>query len=86
MTAADHREIIALFDGVLALAIQLLIAANPDLLLPPEAAPRPLPRRLRQARELFDLVRELHISLERYRLDAHPDVALTTTGDDDFPF
>ncbi len=82
-----HDQVAGLFETVIVLAIQLLIAGNPDLLVAPEDAPPPPPtRRLRHAREMVALARELHLALERYRDHTRPPGHLSTGPDDDIPF
>jgi hypothetical protein len=58
---------IPLLEALLGLAIQLLIADNPDLLLPPEVPRLHPPQRLAHARLIVGLLRETHYALERYR-------------------
>lgn len=86
MTAPDP---IYLLETLLALGIQLLLADNPELLLPPEVAIlHPTPR-LTRARAIVALLRETHFALERYR-NAAPRMQTPESGsegrDDDIPF
>jgi hypothetical protein len=89
-----------LLDSALILAIQLLVARHPNLLLPDDVQRiRPLPS-LRAARAIVRLIDMLLAELAHYSalddlddagpaLDAHhaPDPVATTAGDDDdIPF
>jgi hypothetical protein len=80
-----HDRAVAMLETVLALAIQLIAADNPDLLLPPEVEVLRPSRRLVVAREIVALARETHFALERYRDVARP-VPTYTTAEDDIPF
>lgn len=82
-----HPDPVRLLETLLALGVQLLIADNPELLLPPEVPVLHPTRRLALARNAVALIRETHYALERY-CDAGPTPRLTTTaptGDQDDP-
>ena len=74
---------LALVDASLAIAVQALIARNPELLLG-DTLPRPAPR-TNAARTIVVLYREMHDALEAYRalLPSEHELA---RGNDDFPF
>jgi hypothetical protein len=85
-----HPDPIRLLETLLALGIQLLIADNPELLLPPEVPVLHPTRRLALARNAVALIRETHYALERYG-DARPSPRPNTDPtsvehDDTFPF
>lgn len=85
-----HPDPVRLLETLLALGVQLLIADNPELLLPPEVPVLHPSRRLALARNAVALIRETHYALERYR-DAGPGSRQTTNApsaeqDDSFPF
>ena len=81
---------IRMLETLLALGVQLLLAAHPELLLPPEVAILRPSRRLRLARDVAALLRETHYALQRYGDEgADPREALDdarTEGEDAFPF
>ena len=66
-----HPDPVRLLETLLALGVQLLIADNPELLLPPEVPVLHPTRRLALARNVVALIRETHYALERY-CDAGP--------------
>jgi hypothetical protein len=72
---------LALLDAALALAVQSLIARNPELLSESEAV-RQVPRAV-AARHIVALYREMHDALDEYRALLPPDYP---TGEDDIPF
>ena len=61
-----------ILDNLLALAVQLLIADNPDLLLPPEVTVLRPSRRLAAARAVVALLRETHYALVAYGDESRP--------------
>ena len=72
---------LALLDAALAIAVQALIARNPELLSESEALRR-APRAV-AARNIVALYREMHGALDEYRALLPPDYP---TGTDDIPF
>jgi hypothetical protein len=74
---------LALLDAAAAIAVQALIARNPELLSECEAL-RQAPRVV-AARQIVALYREMHDALDEYRalLPTEHDLA---TGTDDIPF
>jgi hypothetical protein len=85
-----HPDPVRLLETLLALGVQLLIADNPELLLPPEVPVLHPTRRLTLARNVLTLIRETHYALERYA-DAGPTPPPTTNAttaeqDDSIPF
>ena len=72
---------LALLDAGLAIAVQALIARNPELLSESEALRR-APRAV-AARNIVALYREMHDALDEYRALLPPDYP---TGTDDIPF
>jgi hypothetical protein len=85
-----HPDPVRLLETLLALGVQLLIADNPELLLPPEVPVLHPTRRLALARNAVALIRETHYALERY-CDAAPSPRPATTApaddqDDPIPF
>jgi hypothetical protein len=72
---------LALLDAALAIAVQALIARNPELLSESEALRR-APRAV-AARNIVALYREMHDALDEYRALLPPDYP---TGTDDIPF
>jgi hypothetical protein len=71
---------LALLDAALALAVQSLIARNPELLSECETLRRA--PRVVAARHIVALYGEMHDALDEYRALLPPDVPAT----DDFPF
>jgi len=74
---------LALLEAALAVAVQALIARNPEMLSENEAlqkAPRVL-----AARQIVVLYREMHDALHEYR-DLLPTEHELATGTDDIPF
>jgi hypothetical protein len=87
---STHPDPVRLLETLLALGVQLLIADNPELLLPPEVPILHPTRRLLLARNAVALIRETHYALERY-CDAGPYPSPTTetasaNQDDAIPF
>jgi hypothetical protein len=85
-----HPDPVRLLETLLALGVQLLIADNPELLLPPDVPVLHPSRRLALARNAVALIRETHYVLERY-CDAGPTSRPTTPApardhDDPIPF
>jgi hypothetical protein len=85
-----HPDPVRLLETLLALGVQLLIADNPELLLPPEVPVLHPSRRLALARNAVALIRETHYALERY-CDAGPSPRPATNTpsaeqDDTIPF
>lgn len=81
---------LALIDATLTFTVQVLIAAHPELLLPPEVPIlRPLPG-LRAARHVLAAIRELHHALESYQAIAADSRASVASSEpcraDDIPF
>jgi hypothetical protein len=74
---------LALLDAALALAVQSLIARNPELLSESEAV-RQAPRAV-AARHIVALYREMHDALDEYRAML-PTEQAHATGTDDIPF
>lgn len=74
---------LALLDAALALAVQSLIARNPELLSECEAV-RQAPQVV-AARHIVALYREMHDALDEYRALLPNEHALAT-GTDDIPF
>jgi hypothetical protein len=74
---------LALLDAALALAVQSLIARNPELLSENEAL-RQAPRVV-AARHIVALYREMHDALDEYRA-LLPTERQLATGTDDIPF
>jgi hypothetical protein len=74
---------LALLDAALALAVQSLIACNPELLSENEAV-RQGPRAV-AAHHIVALYREMHDALDEYRA-LLPDEHQLATGTDDIPF
>ena len=72
---------LALLDAALALAVQSLIARNPELLSESDAV-RQVPRAV-AARHIVALYREMHDALDEYRALLPPDYP---PGTDDIPF
>ena len=77
---------VRLLETLLALAIQFLLADNPELLLPPEVAVLHPTQRLARARTVVALIRETHYALEHYRDAAPRPCAAAPHTDDDIPF
>jgi hypothetical protein len=67
MITDPQDEIVELFEKVIVLGLQLLIAVNPELLLAHEDLPSNHSPRVRHAREIVDLARDLHRAIDRYR-------------------
>jgi len=87
---STHPDPVRLLETLLALGVQLLIADNPELLLPPEVPVLHPTRRLALARNAVALIRETHYALERY-CDAGPGPSPTAAPasadqDDAIPF
>jgi hypothetical protein len=85
-----HPDPVRLLETLLALGVQLLIADNPELLLPSDVPVLHPTRRLALARNVVALIRETHYALERY-CDAGPSPLPTTNAvsaehDDTIPF
>jgi hypothetical protein len=74
-----HPDPVRLLETLLALGVQLLIADNPELLLPPEVPVLHPTRRLALARNVVALIRETHYALDRY-CDAGPTLRPTTNA------
>ena len=74
---------LALLDAALAIAVQSLIARNPEL-LSESAALRQAPR-ARAAHNIVVLYREMHDALDEYRA-LLPTEHQLATGTDDIPF
>jgi hypothetical protein len=74
---------LALLDAALAIAVQALIARNPELLSECEEL-RQAPRAL-AARHIVALYREMHDALDEYRA-LLPTEHQLATGTDDIPF
>jgi hypothetical protein len=74
---------LALLDAALAIAVQSLIARNPELLSESEAM-RQAPRVVAAA-QVVALYREMHNALDEYRALLPTEHALAT-GTDDIPF
>jgi hypothetical protein len=91
---------VPLLDSALVLALELLVARHPDLLLPPDVPRLRPPPTLRAARAIVGLIEMLLAELARYsELDIHGDaapallnhrapeqVANAPVPDDDIPF
>jgi hypothetical protein len=74
---------LALLDAALAIAVQALIARNPELLSEDDALRRG-PRTL-AARNIVALYRDMHDALDEYRA-LLPTESQLAHGTDDFPF
>jgi hypothetical protein len=74
---------LALVEAALAIAVQALIARNPELLLG-EDAPAPPPQVL-AARSVIACYRDMQDAIERYR-DLLPPPYEPVAGTDDIPF
>ena len=74
---------LALLDAALAIAVQSLIARNPELLSESEAL-RQAPRTV-AARHIVAVYREMHDALDEYRALLPTEHELAT-GTDDIPF
>jgi hypothetical protein len=74
---------LALLDAAAAIAVQALIASNPELLSECEALRRA--PRVVAARHIIALYREMHDALDEYRALLPTEHALAT-GTDDIPF
>jgi hypothetical protein len=74
---------LALLDAALAVAVQALIARNPELLS--EREELKMAPRVVAARHIIALYREIHDALDEYRA-LLPTEQQLATGTDDFPF
>jgi len=76
---------IPILRSLLELAAQLLIADNPDLLLPPEVIVLRTPPRLARARVLLAMTRDTYAALDAYENERLPGRA-ACPDDDELPF
>jgi hypothetical protein len=84
LSTLRHVHAWSLIQSTLALAVQLLIADNPLLLLPPEVQVLRPPARLRCARDLVALCGELMDAVRAYRaLGPNSQAAPTDTVEQD---
>jgi hypothetical protein len=85
-----HPDPVRLLETLLALGVQLLVAENPELLLPTEVPVLHPTRRLTLARDVVALIRETHYALERYSTSRPsprtPTKAASAELDDTIPF
>lgn len=77
---------VALLEAALALAIQLLIARHPDLLLPDDVPRIRPPPGLRNARAIAALANTLLGELARYQALDLPVPSVAAAEPDDIPF